>query len=66
MKPRKRKPNPAAIRQSAASRQAVYRANKRALGLRPMEIWAFPENFAAIKEYAAKRAAETLAYGGPA
>ena len=39
-------------RQSAARKQASARARKRALGLKPMEVWAFPDDHAAIRAYA--------------
>lgn len=42
---------------TAAERKARERADKRAQGLRPMEVWGFPEHHAQIKRYAAELAA---------
>lgn len=42
---------------TAKERKARERADKRAQGLRPMEVWGFPEHHAQIKRYAAELAA---------
>ena len=39
-------------RQSAARKQAAQRARKRALGLKPMEVWAYPEHHQSIRNIA--------------
>jgi hypothetical protein len=37
----------------SASRVAAHRARLREQGLRPLEVWAYPEHHPAIKEFAA-------------
>lgn len=41
---------------AAAKRKAKERADKRAQGLRPIEVWGYPEHHSAIKQYAAELA----------